>query len=305
MRKNIVYIASLVLCLGLISCKESNTLDKVVSSVNKKGIEKKSTSTFIINDYDIMNSYGKYVEKYIKEKKITTQQEYQKQLKNKKCVVKLGEEGKVILTGASIYDEFKKAVLIIGKILQDDNAPNPMISPASAFVISEDGIAVTNHHIFKSLRIGSKEIYKTIVVRDYEGNVYPVLEVLSASKKDDLVIFRIDTKGKVLNYIPLGSDLEVGANVHLISHPNSNFYTYTRGYLSRTYIKRGTNNLRQTITADFAKGSSGAPIIDDYGNVIGIVAGTQNIYYGINRNSEYQMTLREIIPVSRLKEMIE
>ncbi len=146
--------------------------------------------------------------------------------------------------------------------------------------------------------------YITAFVMDADQNIYPVTEVLAASKQDDLAVFKIDTKGRSLPALPLGDDLPTGEPVNVISHPDKRFYTYTQGHVNRSYIKAGTTKVRQNISAEFAKGSSGAAVMDKCGNVAGIVAGTQNIYY-VPQWEAYQATIKEIIPVSRLKELIK
>ena len=61
--------------------------------------------------------------------------------------------------------------------------------------------------------------------------------------------------------------------------------------------------MRQAISARFARGSSGAPVLDKYGNVVGVVESTFNIDYRPDKPS-YQMTVYEMIPVSELYDMI-
>lgn len=209
-----------------------------------------------------------------------------------------------IIEQSVFYNEFRKSVLVMGILSKQEGISDYNMGTASAFSISKDGICVTNYHVFKSFDPAKPKEYETIFVMDFEGHVYPVIEVLAASKHDDLAIFRIDCKGKEIIPLALGNDLQVGEEIHLISHPDRRFYSYTSGYINRKYLKPGTSKIRQCISAEFAKGSSGAPIMDNSGNVVGVVAGTQNIHYLPNGGS-YQMTIREIIPVSRIKELIK
>lgn len=229
---------------------------------------------------------------------------YKKQLSSKHCEGVLTTPSKQKVTGYSFYENYRKGVLMIGKMYKCDNCPEDHITAASSFIITEDGICATNYHVFKSYDPSKPNNYITSYVMDYEQNIYPVTEVLAASKHDDLAIFKIDTKGKKLKPLALGNELGSGEAINLISHPDNRFYTYTQGHIDRKYIKPGSTKIRQSISAEFAKGSSGAPIMDKCGNVVGVVAGTQNIYYDPDGNI-YQSTIKEMIPVSRLKELIK
>lgn len=229
---------------------------------------------------------------------------FKPQTLRKKCDVRIEQVSSDLVERGDFYNQFKQSVLIVGMLSNNADNGNYEMGTASAFSISRDGVCVTNYHVFKSFNPAKPSEYEAIFVMDSEGEVYPVVEVLAASKHDDLAIFRIDSKGKEMLPLALASDLSVGEEINLISHPARRFYSYSQGSINRTYMKPGTNKIRQCISAEFAKGSSGAPILDKLGNVVAVVAGTQNIH-ALPSGSSYQMTIREIIPVSRIKELLK
>ncbi len=257
-----------------------------------------------VNDAKRLKDFEQQASAYYNEHGGVDAATYKQQLSNKSCEVAVWPASKQLFRGPAFYKQFRKGVLKMGKMFKCGHCPEDHISTASAFVISADGVCVTNYHVFKSYDPSKPNEYITFFVMDVEQNIYPVTEVLAASKHDDLAIFKIDTKGQQLSPLCMGEEQPVGEAIHLISHPEHRFYTYTQGHIDRKYIKPGTTKIRQSISAEFAKGSSGAPIMDDCGNVVGVVAGTQNIYYD-QEGKIYQSTIKEIIPVSRLKELIK
>lgn len=253
-------------------------------------------------DASILKEFEQKASAYYAQNGGTDAATYKQQLSNKKCNISLEKPTNLSPAKGDFYKQHKGGVLMMGKMYKCGQCPDDHINAASAFIISDDGVCVSNYHVFKSYDPSKPNNYITYFVMDHQKNVYPVTEVLAASKHDDLAIFRIDTKGQEMQVLTIGEEQGAGAPVHLISHPDHRFYRYTQGHINRTYIKAGTSKRRQSISAEFAKGSSGAPVLDNCGNVVGIVAGTQNIYYEPKWQG-YQSTIKEIIPVSQLKEL--
>lgn len=63
-----------------------------------------------------------------------------------------------------------------------------------------------------------------------------------------------------------------------------------------------------TITADFAAGSSGAPILSSEGNVVGVVCSTYSIYYDEAESGDptnLQMVIKYCVPLPVIHEFIQ
>lgn len=295
MNNKIVIIISIAAFIFLISgCTHPLKNNEVTNSANQVKVK-----SYPVNDTEWLKLFEQKATEYIADHEVTDAATFKKQLMNKKCQVNIVEPGVKSVIGEEFYPTFKKGVLMMGKVFKFGDYSENHINVASAFVISKDGVCATNYHVFKSYDPSAPNNYITYFVMDSEQNVYPVKEVLAASKHDDLSIFRIDPEEKELYPLAIGDQKAPGASIHLISHPDHQFFSYTKGYINRHYTKAGTNKIRQSISAEFAHGSSGAPIMDDCGNVVGVVAGTQNVYYG-PKDAVYQMTIKEIIPVDRL-----
>lgn len=300
MNKGILYLwtaASLIYILS--GC--SQPLQNKVSSSEILPYEVESSP---IHDSEWLKLFEEKATGFMADNKVTAANTYKEQLSGKTCKINTEELKSISYDGSSFYQTFRKGVLMMGRVYKCGHCPVDHISVASAFVVSKEGICVTNYHVFKSYDPSKPNDYITFFVMDSEQNIYPVIEVLAASKQDDLAVFRIDPGEAELHPLAIGEQKAPGASIHLISHPDHRFYTYTTGQINRHYIKPGTTTIRQSISAEFAKGSSGAPIMDDFGNVVGVVAGTQNIYYD-PKGEVYQATIKEIIPVNRIKALME
>ena len=140
-----------------------------------------------------------------------------------------------------------------------------------------------------------------------EGKVYPITEILSFSKSGDMAIFKIDTRGDILTPMPLGDDLPAGCNVHVLSHPEGYPYAYTNGVVFRTVTLNPKDIFarRMEITADYAKGASGGPIMDDCGNMVAMVSSIRAIFYSNQPPYSQQMNVKLTIPVSSLRMLMQ
>ena len=147
--------------------------------------------------------------------------------------------------------------------------------PASGYIIDSEGIIVTNYHVVN----GYVTKYNTtsrdaLVVMLKDGTLFPVKEVLTADKSNDLAILKIDPAGTILPSLRIASkDAEIGDKTYIVSHPKGFFYAFSSGMVTDKFSEINANQYRNimAISADYAAGSSGAAIIDQYGNVIGRV----------------------------------
>jgi S1-C subfamily serine protease len=101
----------------------------------------------------------------------------------------------------------------------------------------------------------------------------------------------------------------VGAPVFVMSHPDNRFYLLSAGFVARHVLWRteAGDEAFMTITADFAKGSSGCPVLDERGAVVGIVNNTESIYYdddGRKKQTDLQMVVKNATPSWAVQSMI-
>ncbi|MEM7385552.1 MAG: serine protease, partial [Verrucomicrobiota bacterium] len=108
-----------------------------------------------------------------------------------------------------------------------------------------------------------------------DGKIYPVTKVLAANEKEDLAVVQL--KGDGFQPLNVVASEGVGSAIGVIAHPRTQFFSFTRGTISRYYNDRNTGARLMSITADIAGGSSGGPVLNSRGDVVGIVSMTQSI----------------------------
>ena len=221
----------------------------------------------------------------------------------KKLIAKLKTEPKIKLNlpKPNLFSpgEAQKAIAVVGGVYKCNRCPRWHVAPASGFFISDE-LIVTNYHVV------DQPDRDGLVVRLFDGRFFMVEDVVAASERFDLAVLRVPKTG--IKPISLGQPAPVGAKVDLISHPNQKFYTLSEGRVARYFITQRNRKAvsAMAITADFGKGSSGAPVLNDSGQVVGIAASTESLYYtekdGVQKN--LQMVFKNCVPVSQLRELI-
>ena len=148
--------------------------------------------------------------------------------------------------------------------LPKETSRKPQVGQASGFIVSSDGLILTNSHVVKD----ANEI--TVALndgREFSG------KVVGQDPNTDVALVRIDAKD--LPYLTLGdsNQLEVGQWVVAIGNPLGLQASLTVGVVSA----KGRNNLDIVRIEDFIqtdaainRGNSGGPLLNLDGEVIGI-----------------------------------
>ncbi|MEI9941524.1 MAG: trypsin-like peptidase domain-containing protein [Pseudomonadota bacterium] len=146
----------------------------------------------------------------------------------------------------------------------------------TGFVVRKDGWVATNFHVVR----GATAV--TVVFSDHRE--FPVVEIMNANRLHDLVILRIDARD--LPVLPLGDSDQVraGDSVLAIGHPLGLEDTVSNGLISAVRdVHAGLRVLQ--ISAPIAPGSSGGPLFNDRGEVIGVATAIstsgQNLNFGL------------------------
>ena len=148
-------------------------------------------------------------------------------------------------------------------------------SLGTGFVIRADGWIATNLHVI----VGGPRVKVTLADRELD-----VVEVIAASPEHDLAVVRVEAHG--LQVLALGDSdaMRPGDAVVAIGNPMGLENTVSNGLVSaRRKFDAGVEVLQ--ISAPIAPGSSGGPIFNDHGEVIGIATAVleegQNLNFGM------------------------
>lgn len=181
------------------------------------------------------------------------------------------------LEGQEIYDKYATAVFMVF------TSDGSKAYQGSGFFISNDGLAVSNYHVFKGTSIGMEQIK---LLGDDE--VYNVTEVIAKSEDEDFILFQVDCPNT--NYLPIASSKpKIGEKVYAIGSPRGLENTFSSGEVSQW---RDTNLMQ--ISALIDHGSSGGALINEYGKVVGITSGT--FADGSQANLNYAWSIDVIKP---------
>jgi len=181
------------------------------------------------------------------------------------------------------------SIIMSGK----DGSP---IAQGSGFLISKDGLILTNYHVIES---GS-----SATVKLPDGAFFAVDGLLAFDKARDVAI--IKAHGEDFRTLTLGNSdqLQVGEEVVAIGNPLSLESTVSNGIVSgiRTVEEEGGKFLQ--VTTPISPGSSGGPLFNMAGEVVGITTlylkGGENLNFAIPINDAKRLLLSKSSKVQAL-----
>jgi len=171
-------------------------------------------------------------------------------------------------------------------------------------ILNQDGLVVTNHHV-----VAGADAVSVIFMppagasvdgaKSYDATVERI-DVIA-----DLALIRIKNPPPDMTIVALGdpSSVEIGEEVNAIGHPHSEFWSYTRGYVSQIRPKYAWDDSYYEHEADVIQtqtpinpGNSGGPLLDDEGELIGINSFVDSGAQGLN----YAVSVDEVTRVMKM-----
>ncbi len=198
--------------------------------------------------------------------------------------------------GPRLYEQTVNSIVLIG---------TEEGSIGGGGFISREGFVVTNWHVVNETPyVGIWLKYNTSSLRDASDKNMIIGEVAAIDRLRDLALVRmIQEPPRMKPWLgirPLAlgdlSQIKVGQDVFAIGHPKEFLWSYTEGVVSQiryghAWKDRDGNEYRATLIQSqtpISPGSSGAPLFDTTGRVIGITSataqGAQNLNFAIAVN---------------------
>ena len=172
----------------------------------------------------------------------------------------------------AVYEAVNRSVVnITAKAVKNERllwAAQSSEGSGSGAILDTEGHILTNNHVVS----GAKEIAVTL----YNGKTYDAVAI-GADPLNDLAVIRIEAGADELVPVSLGDSktLKVGMNVFALGNPFGLERTLTTGIISslnRSLQIHGNWKIKSIIQIDAAinPGSSGGPLLDSHGRLIGI-----------------------------------
>jgi S1-C subfamily serine protease len=159
----------------------------------------------------------------------------------------------------------------------------------SAFMLADSGIAATAWHLVD----GAKEVS----VRFSDGEEFEVSGLIDKDEKRDLALIRVKAFGRP-QLKTSTSNPEVGSRAFVIGAPRGLEFTISEGLVSQIQQIEGMKQYQFSSPA--SPGNSGGPLLNDTGEVIGVVSwqltNGQNLNFAIP--SSYLLGLDKSLPTT-------
>jgi Trypsin-like peptidase domain len=192
--------------------------------------------------------------------------------------------------GAETLSEIVKRVKpAVVEIVSLDRKASPM-KFGTGFFISSDGQLITNRHVIDGA--------SSVVALDRLGASLPLGRVMSVEDQfgPDIVLLKFHVKDVPFLKLRESDDIAEGDKVIVIGNPAGLYGTVSDGIVSGFRTKFLGVPLIQ-ITAPISPGSSGSPVLDENGEVIGVATLTnsqgQNLNFAI-ASSEIRSLVRGV-----------
>jgi S1-C subfamily serine protease len=178
----------------------------------------------------------------------------------------------------SVFDRAKDSVVVVFTV-DGQGKPGKF---GSGFLLGQGTMVATNQHV-----IDGAEMLK---VKLASGQIVDVEQVRAESREHDVAVLIIPPSGTGLALAQ--GDPEVGEDVLAIGHPKGLERSLSTGVVSG--IRQRGNTRVYQITAPISPGSSGGPILNERGDVLGMAT-----FFALDGQN-----LNFAVPVSYIQELL-
>lgn len=169
-----------------------------------------------------------------------------------------------------------------------------LLSQGSGFFINDRANIVTNWHVVQNAHHAE--------IRTVDGTVYPIAHSLAEDQEGDLILLSVDISSSTNRHLQITASLpEVGQRVLVVGSPLGLDHTVSDGIVSAVRHIDSFGNIIQ-ITAPISSGSSGSPVVNMKGELLGIatfqVVNGQNLNFAIPSERILDLVSKQKRPIS-------
>jgi len=178
-------------------------------------------------------------------------------------------------TPAQILEQSRGAVAVI--VAGADKS----LKLGTGFFLRSSGLLLTNLHVVESSQLAGVKLPK-------EGDILWAKSARGFDADNDLAVLEVELQSPDVRTLPIGDSdsVRAGEPIVVISNPEGLEQTVSNGLISGIRELKGRKLFQ--ITAPVSEGSSGAPVFNERGEVIGVVVASlesgQNLNFAIPVN---------------------
>ncbi|MBM4284509.1 MAG: tetratricopeptide repeat protein [Deltaproteobacteria bacterium] len=157
-------------------------------------------------------------------------------------------------------------------------------STGTGFFLNARGHLVTNYHVLR----GKDQA----TVKTKEGKVYPITRILAEDKAGDLILAEVDLGGATVPFLQVSRELpRMGEQVVIVGNPKGLEQTATEGIVSAIReLPRVREGRLVQISAPISPGSSGSPVV----NLKGVVVGVVSLFFPDGQNLNFAIAAERV-----------
>ena len=184
----------------------------------------------------------------------------------------------ITATCAQTATEIAEKALTATVYLQMMDRSGKTLGIGSGFFVGENQI-VTNFHVVDGAAKGTAKQVS-------EDTKYTIEGVSATDRKNDLAILKVTAIGVAPLLLGDSDAVKIGETVYVAGNPQGLEGTFSNGIISS--IRERYTRKRLQMTAPISQGSSGGPVLNGKGEVIGVssatIKGGQNLNFAIPSN---------------------
>ena len=184
------------------------------------------------------------------------------------------------VVGSQSPQQIAKSALASTVLIVVEDANGHLLRTGSGFFV-ENGMIATNLHVVEG-------VFKGYVKRVGMDRMYRVEDIVAMDSRQDLAIIKVSDISAPILPIGRSDKVQVGESVYVAGNPIGFLEgTFSNGIVSGVREFR-VDSKRIQITAPISEGSSGGPVLNSKGEVIGVAVSTitmgQNLNFAIPSN---------------------